>query len=198
MKKTKVKMNKPAYLGMSKHSCINFGMTTLNQSIEIEQNYVIRILIALLFIFLLKIFFQGIANDVERWFDTSNYDENNKRPLPIGKNKKEIVFFEYQLGGKIMVEICALRGKTWSNLMDDLSEHKKAKGTKKAIIKRRLMFKNCRDCLFNNTAILRLQQRFKNDCHEMYTEEVNKIVLSSDDGKRLSTYDRVKIYKQAD
>ena len=93
-----------------------------------------------------------------------------------------------------MVEICALRGKTWSNLMDDLSEHKKAKGTKKAIIKRRLMFKNCRDCLFNNTVILRLQQRFKNDCHEMYTEEVNKIVLSSDDGKRLPTFDRVKTY----
>ena len=93
-----------------------------------------------------------------------------------------------------MVEICALRGKTWSNLMDDLSEHKKAKGTKKAIIKRRLMFKNCRDCLFNNTVILRLQQRFKNDCHEMYTEEVNKIELSSDDGKRLQTFDRVKTY----
>ena len=82
--------------------------------------------------------------------------------------------------------------------MDDLSEHKKAKGTKKAVVKRRLMFKNYRDCLFNNTAILRLQQRFKNDCHEMYTEEVNKIVLSSDDGKRLPTFDRVKIYKQAD
>ena len=33
-------------------------------------------------------FFEDISNDVERWFDTSNYDKNDKRPLPIGKNKK--------------------------------------------------------------------------------------------------------------
>ena len=55
MKKTKVKMNKPVYLGMSildisKTLCINFGMTTLNQSLRIEQNYVIQILTALSFI----------------------------------------------------------------------------------------------------------------------------------------------------
>ena len=52
--KTRIKMNKPFYLGMSildiKHLCINFGMITLNQSMEIEQNYVIQILIALLLI----------------------------------------------------------------------------------------------------------------------------------------------------
>ena len=35
-----------------------------------------------------KDFFEDIFNDVERWFDTSNYDKNDKRPLPIGKNKK--------------------------------------------------------------------------------------------------------------
>ena len=32
--------------------------------------------------------YKEIANDVEKWFDTSNYNENEKRPLPIGKNKK--------------------------------------------------------------------------------------------------------------
>ena len=32
-------------------------------------------------------FYEDIANDVEKWFDTSNYDENDKKPLPIGKNK---------------------------------------------------------------------------------------------------------------
>ena len=32
-------------------------------------------------------FFQDISNDVEKWFNTSNFDQNGKRPLPIGKNK---------------------------------------------------------------------------------------------------------------
>ena len=33
-------------------------------------------------------FFQDISSDVEKWFDTSNYDKNDRRPLPIGKIKK--------------------------------------------------------------------------------------------------------------
>ena len=35
-------------------------------------------------------FYNDIANDVEKWFDTSKYDENQKRSLPIGKSKKVI------------------------------------------------------------------------------------------------------------
>ena len=47
-------------------------------------------------------FFEDINNDVERWFDTSNYDKNDKRPLQIGINKKVIGKFKDELGGKIM------------------------------------------------------------------------------------------------
>ena len=47
-------------------------------------------------------FYEDIANDVERWFDTSNYDYNDKRPLPIGKNKKVIGLFKEELEGKIV------------------------------------------------------------------------------------------------
>ena len=69
--------------------------------------------------------YEDIANDIERWFNTSNYDENDKRPLPIGKNKKVIGYFKDELGGKIMKEFCALRAKTYTYLMDDGSEKKK-------------------------------------------------------------------------
>ena len=57
---------------------MNFGMTILNQSIETEQNCVTRIL---LFVIYIKIegFFEDISNDAESWFDTSHYDENDKR-----------------------------------------------------------------------------------------------------------------------
>ena len=56
------------------------------------------------------------------------------------------------------------------------------------------MHENYKDCLFNDTVILRSQLRFKSDCHEMYTEEVNKVVLSSDDDKRLQTFNWIESY----
>ena len=130
-------------------------------------------------------FFEDISNDVEIWYDTSNYDENYKRPLPIGKNKKLIGFFKVELGGRIMNEFCVLRAKTYPYLMDDNSELKKYKGTKKCVIKRELMFENYKDSLFNNKNVQRSKQRFKSYNHDVYTEEVNKIALSSNDDKRL-------------
>ena len=139
-------------------------------------------------------FFEDINNDVERWFDTSNYDKNDKRPLRTGMNKKAIGMFKDELGGKIMKEFCALRAKTYGYLIDDDSEKKKAKGTKKYIIKPRIMFENYKDSLFNNDTKLRSQLRFKDDLHNVYTEEVNKIALNSNYDKRLQTFDRITTY----
>ena len=71
----------------------------------------------------------------------------------------------------------------------------KAKGTKKCIIKRRLKFSDYKDCLLNNEIILKSQQRFKSEKHDVYTEEGNKIALSSNDDKRLQTFDRITSYR---
>ena len=68
--------------------------------------------------------------------------------------------------------------------MDDNSEVKKSKGTKKCVIKRELMYENYKDCLFNDKIMLKSQQRFKSDHHKVYTKEVNKIALISNDDKR--------------
>ena len=84
-------------------------------------------------------------NDVKKRFDTSNcYDEVN-RPLPTGKNKKVIGLFKDEPGGKIMTKFEALRPKNYSYLMDDGGSDKKAKGTKKCVIKRRLKFNDYKD-----------------------------------------------------
>ena len=56
-------------------------------------------------------FFEDINNDVERWFDTSNYDKNDKRPLKIGINKRVIGMFKDELGGKIMKKFVHLELK---------------------------------------------------------------------------------------
>ena len=59
---------------------------------------------------------------------------------------------------------------------------KKAKGTKKCVIKRRLTFENYIDCFFDERTILKSQQRFKSNFHNIYTEQ---IAVSSNDDKRL-------------
>ena len=71
---------------------------------------------------------------------------------------------------------------------------KNLKEQKKCVTKRELMFENYKDCLFKNKVVLKSQQRFKSDHHKVYTEEINKIALSSNDDKRLQTSDRIKTY----
>ena len=81
-----------------------------------------------------------------------------------------------ELGGKIMAEFVALRTKTYSYLTDDWKEDKKAKGTKKCVIKRRLKFNDYKYCLLNNEIILKSQEKtglygniydFVVDCEEI-------------------------------
>ena len=83
--------------------------------------------------FFIHILIVDISDDVERWFDTFNYDENDKRPLLIGKNKNVIGFFKDELGGKIIKEFCSLRATTYAYLMGEDSEVKKIKETKKNV-----------------------------------------------------------------
>ena len=78
--------------------------------------------------------------------------------------------------------------------MDDDSKHKKVKGAKKRVIKQRLKLNNSKDCLLNNNIILKSQQRFKNEAHNVYTEKFNKIALSSNDDKRLQPFGRITTY----
>ena len=72
--------------------------------------------------------YNDIAEDVERRFDTSNYElECNSivKLLPKGKKKKVIGLMKDELGGKIMTKFAGLRAKIYSNLIDDGSEDKK-------------------------------------------------------------------------
>ena len=78
--------------------------------------------------------------------------------------------------------------------MDDDSQVKKSKGTKKCVIKQEFMFENYIDCLRNDKIILKSQQRFKSDHHKVYAEEVKKIALGSNDEKRLQTHDKITTY----
>ena len=111
-----------------------------------------------------------------------------------GKNKKVIGLMKDELGRKIMIEFAALRPKTYSYLMGDGGSDKKAKGTGQCVIRRRHKFNDYKNCLLNNEIISKSQQIFKSERHDVYTEEINKIALSSNDDKRLQTFDRITSY----
>ena len=199
MKKTKLKMNKPVYLGtsildISKTLMYEFWYDYVKPKYKDKAKLCYMDTDSFVINIFTEDFFEDINNDVERWFDTSNYDKNDKRPLPIGKNKKVPGLFKDELGGKIIKELCLLRLEAYAYLMEDDSVKKKAKGTKKCVIKRRLMFENYKDCLFNDKIVLPLQQGFRSDNHEVYTKNFNKIALSSNDDKRLQTFDKTTTY----
>ena len=136
MKKTRIKMNKPLYWGMSildisKTLMCKFWYDYFKPKYRNRaklcytdtDNFIVNIIT--------QDFFQDISNDVGKWFDRSNYDKNDKIPLPIGKNKKVPGLFKDELGGKIITEFVALRPKAYSYLDDYGNDHEKAKGTKK-------------------------------------------------------------------
>ena len=126
---TKVKMNKPIYLGLpildiSKTLMYKFwyGYMKPKYGNDVKLCYMDTDS----FIMSLKTndFYKDIVNDVDKRFDTSNYEVN--RPLPMGKNKKVIRLMKDELGGKIIMEFVTLRPKTYSYLTDDCKENKKA------------------------------------------------------------------------
>ena len=56
------------------------------------------------------------------------------------------------------------------------------------------MFENYKNWFFNDKVILKLQERFKSDYYNVYTEQINKIALSYNDDKRLQTFDKTTTY----
>ena len=143
MKKAKVKMNKSIYLGLSileisKILIYEFWYDYMKP--KYGDNVKLCYIDTDSFIIRIKTedFYKDIVDDVEKRFDTSNYEVD--RPLPTGKNKKVIGLMKDELGGNIMTECVALRPKTYSYVTDDCEEDKKVKETKKCVIKQRLKF----------------------------------------------------------
>ena len=206
MKETKVKMNKPIYLGLS---ILEISKTLMYEFwydyMKPKYNDNVRLCYMDTDSFIINIktndFYKDIASDNENRFDTSNYEENTsktsalaRRPLPTGKNKKVIGLIKDELGGKIITEFVTLRPKTYSFSTDDGKEDKKAKGTKKCVIKKMIKFNDYKKCLLNGEIILKSQQKFISNKHDVYTEDINKIASSNDDDKRIVSPDKISSY----
>ena len=139
MKRTKVKMNKPIYLGLSiletsKTLIYEFWHDYMKPKYGINVKLCYMDTDSSIMSIKTEDFYKDIANDVEKRFDTSNYEVD--RPLPTGKNKKVIGLMKDELGGRIITEFVALRPKTYSYLTDDYKENKKSKRNKEMCAKK--------------------------------------------------------------
>ena len=195
MNKTKVKMNKPIYLRLSILDISKILMYEFWYD-YMKPKYGNRVKLCYVvtdgFVMNIKTndFYKDIANDVEKRFDPSTYECNR----PTGKNKKFIGLMKDELGGKTITEFVTLRPKTYSYSTDDGKEDKKAKGTKKYVIKRMIKFNDYKNCLLKDKVLLKSQQRFVSKKHDVYTEDINKIALSNDDDKRIVSSDKITSY----
>ena len=197
MKKVKVKMNKPIYLGLSildisKITMYEFWYDFIKSKYSSSAKLCYMDTDSFIINVKTEDFYKDISENVIERFATSNYIYD--RPLPIGVNKKVSGLMKDQLGGGIITEFVALRPKAYSYKTEDNVELKKAKGTKKCIINKMLNFDDYKNCLFDNGKVLRSQQRFKSENHIVYTENINKIALSCNDDKRFVATDGIESY----
>ena len=135
MKKMKVKMNEPIYLGML---ILDISKTLMYEFwYDYTDTDIFRYMVTDSFIFNIKTeeFYREIVDDIKKWIDTSSYSEDDKRPLPRGMNRKVIGWMKYESDGKIMVEFVALGTKRYSYLTANDNNVKKAKEAKNYIIK---------------------------------------------------------------
>ena len=149
MKKTKVKMNRPIYLGLSILEISKILMYEFwydYMKLKYGDNVKLCYMDTDSFIIYIKTedFYKDIADDVEKRFDTSDYKVD--RPLPTGKNKKVIGLMKDELNERIITEFVALRPKTYAyqiyDYNDDADDNKlkKSKRNKKMRDKRELKF----------------------------------------------------------
>ena len=137
MKKVELKNNKPTYLGqvildISKTLMYEFWYGYIKPKYGDKARLCYMDTDSFAMHIKTENFFKDIADDIDKWFDTSNHDKNDNRSSEIGKNKKVIGKFKGELGGKIMSEFCALRAKAYAYKLDDDMKLKRLKTRRNA------------------------------------------------------------------
>ena len=189
MKKTRLLMNKPVYLGMaildlSKTVMYDFHYRYIKPKYGSKAKLLFTDTDSLFYEIETEDFYKDISGDVKDRFDTSNYPENHPSGIPTGINKKRLGMFKDEAGGKQIKEFVGLRAKLYSFIMDEGKENKKCKGIKKAVVERSITHKDYLTCLITGIEQLRRQNIIRSYDHILYTEEINKIALSAADDKR--------------
>ena len=187
MRKIKVVVNKPVYLGqaildLSKIVRYEFDYDYMVPKYGKKLDLCYMDTDSLIYNIKMEDFYKDIAEDVPAGFDTSGY--NPDRPLPVGLNKKVIRLMKDELAGEIMTEFVTLRPKMYTYKTGS-AESKKCKRIKKCVVHKTISFEDYK-ALFGGGSSYRSQLMFRSLRHEVITLEVNKLALSRDDDKRIT------------
>ena len=197
MKKTKVILNKPIFVGAAILDLSKIHMFEFHYGYVKKKWEKVKVLYSDTDSLILEIetddFFADTGEDVKKWFDTSKYPKDHfaaKNGFPVGKNKKIFGMFKDEAEGKIIREFVGLRPKCYSVLMDE-KEIKKAKGTKKNTVKS-----------ISHEDFVRVLQgekfppmkniSIRSHLHEIFTEQMWKVALSAEDDKRIVMEDGIQ------
>ena len=195
MKKTKIKFDKPIYVGicildLSKVLMYDFHYNYIIKKYGSNQKLLFTDTDSLAYEIKTDDFYKDIGNDVESKFDTSGYPSNHVSGIKTGCNKKVIGMMKDECGGEQITEFVGLRAKMYSYRVNG-DEEKKAKGVKKNVIKKELAFDDYYQCLIETKPLYKKMNLIRSDKHNLYTQTVNKIALSADDDKRVISKDGI-------
>ena len=188
-KKTFLTFDKPVYLGMSildlsKTLMFDFHYNYIKKKYGDKAKLLFTDTDSLMYEIRTEDFYGDIKGDVKDRFDTSDYPSIHPSGIPTGCNKKVLGMFKDEAGGKIIDEFVGLRAKLYSYKTLEGEESKKCKGVKKLVVKNSITHEDYKNCLFTGTEQLRKMNVIRSHKHDIYTEEVNKVALSSIDDKR--------------
>ena len=195
MKKTKVYYNKPIYLGLtildlSKTLMYDFHYNYIKCKYNDRAKLLFTDTDSLMYEIETNDFYADIADDVENKFDTSEYPTELLPVVRTGVNKKVIGMFKDEACGKQIEEFVGLRAKLYSFKLAG-QDRKKCKGIKKGVIKNSITHDDYKKCLFSGNEQMRTMNVIRSYRHEIYTVEVNKVALSSNDAKRIISNDGI-------
>ena len=192
MQKAQIIFDKPIYVGMcildlSKTLIYKFHYDTIKKKYRDRAELLFTDTDSLCYEIQTSNLTADRKEDIDK-YDTSNYPENHD--LYSCRYKKQIGKMKDETAGNAIIEFVGLRAKLYCFKTNEY-ETKKAKGVKKKVIEKDIKMDEYKKVLFKKEEIYKKMTNIQSKNHELYTTEINKIALSSQDDKRYILEDNI-------
>ena len=202
MKRTKLVLNKPMYLGMSildisKNLMYDFHYNYIKPKYGDKSKLLFTDTDSLCYEIRTNDVYEDISPDVHRLFDTSNYPKDHTDRdgytscIPKGANKKVPGLFKDECGGKQMTEFIGLRPKLYPTNVEGVGESKRCKGVKGSTVKNDIALADYGECLYSGKSQKRSMCVIRSRHHELGRERITKVALCPKDDKRVILEDKI-------